>query len=76
MVHRRKQPFTMPILQWLTGDLRSYARESLTAATSWTRGFVDTAAYLHRLDQAPTVETASRIWSLLQLEAWHDVWSK
>ncbi|GAB0117958.1 asparagine synthetase B family protein [Acidisoma sp. 7E03] len=75
LVHRRKQPFTMPILQWLTGDLRSYARDSLTAATSWTRGFVDTAAYLDRLDQAPTVETASRIWSLLQLEAWHDVWS-
>jgi asparagine synthase (glutamine-hydrolysing) len=74
LVNRKKQPFTMPILQWLAGDLRSYARDRLTAATSWTRGFVDTTAYLDRLDREPALETASRIWSLLQLEAWHDVW--
>jgi hypothetical protein len=32
LIARKKQPFTVPITAWLTGDLRSYARTH-----SWRR---------------------------------------
>jgi asparagine synthase (glutamine-hydrolysing) len=74
LIHRRKQPFTVPITAWLTGALRPYARDTLGAGNAWVRTFVNPEPYLERLDQRPDLETATRIWSLLQLEAWHRVW--
>jgi asparagine synthase (glutamine-hydrolysing) len=74
LIHRRKQPFTVPILGWLSGPLRSYARDTLSASNAWVRRFVNPDPYLDRLDQKSDLDTATRIWSLLQLEAWHRVW--
>ena len=74
MVSRKKQPFSMPLIAWLSGALRGYARDTLTAANAWVRGFVDPRPYLQRLDDRSELEVATRLWSLLQLEAWHRVW--
>jgi asparagine synthase (glutamine-hydrolysing) len=74
LIHRRKQPFTVPILGWLSGPLRPYARDTLSAGNAWVRTFVNPDPYLDRLDQKSDLENAAPIWSLLQLEAWHRVW--
>lgn len=74
LVHRQKQPFSMPLVAWLGGPLRSYAWDTLSANGAWVSGFVDAQRYLDRFDQQPDLPTAARLWGLLQLEAWHRVW--
>jgi asparagine synthase (glutamine-hydrolysing) len=69
--NRKKQPFTVPITTWLAGDLRSYARDTLMASDAWVRNFVNPKPYLEKFDQHRELETATRLWSLLQLEAWY-----
>jgi asparagine synthase (glutamine-hydrolysing) len=74
LLNRKKQPFTVPITTWLAGGLRSYARDTLLASDAWVRNFVNPMPYLEKLDQYAELETATRLWSLLQLEAWSRVW--
>ncbi|MFO1067896.1 MAG: asparagine synthase-related protein [Geminicoccaceae bacterium] len=74
LVNRKKQPFSMPLVSWLTGELRGYARDTLGSAAAWVRAYVDPRPYLERFDAHPDLETAARLWNLLQLEAWHRVW--
>ncbi len=74
LVHRKKQPFSMPLVAWLSGRLRAYAWDVLTAPGAWVRSFVEPRAHLERFAAEPELETAARLWSLLQLEAWHEVW--
>ena len=74
LIHRKKQPFSMPLVAWLTGPLRTFARDTLSDSRAWVGGFVDPALYLNRLDREPDPATAGRIWSLLQLEAWRHAW--
>lgn len=74
LLQRKKQPFSMPIVAWLSGELRSYSFDTLTASGAWTRQFVEPRPYLETMAQKPDLATASRLWSLLQLEAWHRVW--
>ena len=66
----------MPITTWLAGELRSYARDTLLASHAWVRNFVNPMPYLEKLDQYAELKTATRLWSLLQLEAWSRVWRK
>lgn len=74
LIHRKKQPFSMPLVAWLTGPLRTYARDTLSGSKAWVAGFVDPELYLNRFDRQPDQATAGRIWSLLQLEAWRHAW--
>jgi asparagine synthase (glutamine-hydrolysing) len=76
LLKRKKQPFSVPITTWLAGDLRSYARDTLMASDAWVRNFVNPMPYLEKLDQHAELETATRLWSMLQLEAWFRVWRK
>jgi len=76
LVQRRKQPFTMPVATWLAGALRDYARHTLGDPNAWVRAFVAPGRYLDAFDAQPTPALASRLWSLLQLEAWHSVWKE
>ncbi|MBN9415314.1 asparagine synthase (glutamine-hydrolyzing) [bacterium SCN 62-11] len=70
LVERKKQPFSMPILQWLHGDLQSYARDRL-GPNSRTASLVSAQPYLENLNE----KSAAKIWSLLVLEAWMEVWA-
>ena len=76
LLNRKKQPFTVPITEWLAGDLRSYTRDTLTASGAWLRNLVNPMPYLEKFDQQAELATATRLWSLLQLEAWYRVWRK
>lgn len=60
LLERKKQPFSVPIAQWLEGPLRDYARDTLGRACR-VRAFVDPDNYWHE---------PAKIWSLLALEAW------
>ncbi|MDP4026570.1 asparagine synthase-related protein [Methylobacterium sp. NEAU 140] len=74
LVNRRKQPFTVPVATWLRGDLRAYVRDTLSDTNAFVRAYVDPRHYLDAFDERGEAGTATRIWSLLQLEAWHRVW--
>ena len=76
MINRKKQPFSMPLTTWLAGDLRTYVRDVLGSKAAWVRQFVDPVRYLEAFDRDPQLPTATRLWSLLQLEAWHRVWKE
>ena len=69
LLERKKQPFSMPILQWLRGDLRDFAHDRL-GSTARTAGLVSAQPYLDSLNE----KNAARIWSLLALEAWMEEW--
>ncbi len=58
LVHRKKQPFSMPLVAWLTGPLGGFAKETLNDPSAWVRGFVDPAPYLKRLEEHPDLATA------------------
>jgi len=72
LLERKKQPFSMPIHQWLTGPLHEYARDTL-GPNSRTAPLVDAGPYLDALDGPQGESRAARIWSLLALEAWLEV---
>lgn len=65
LVERKKQPFSVPILQWLQGDLRDYAHDRLGTGAR-TAALVSARRYLEDLNE----RTANKVWSLLALEAW------
>lgn len=65
LLERKKQPFSVPIVQWLQGDLRDYAHDRL-GPSSRTGALVSAQPYLDNL----TDKNGAKIWSLLALEAW------
>ncbi len=70
VIERKKQPFSMPIRQWLQGPLRAYAHDLLAGPNCWVSRIVDPRPLLsicQELDQAG----ANKLWSLLQLENWY-----
>ncbi len=74
LLDRKKQPYTMPIVTWLSAELRFYAHDVLSNPNAWVRRFVEPAPYLEQFTRTQNPTVASRLWSLLQLEAWHRVW--
>ena len=72
LINRKKQPFSLPIRQWLCGPLKPYAMDVLANPNSFIKGLLPTAVYLNQLDQKLDSHTAAKIWSLLQLESWHE----
>lgn len=73
LVSRKKQPFSLPIGQWLNGPLREFAMDVLTDPNSFVKGIVNPEDYLEQLTSTCEVHTAGKLWSLLQLETWHHV---
>jgi len=72
----RKQGFTIPIGEWLRGDLGEWA-ESLFVSDSFAqRGIFKPgkALELLRLHQSEMCELGHRIWSLIVLEMWFREW--
>ena len=70
LVDRKKQPFSMPILQWLQGDLRQFAHDRL-GPNCRTASLVSAQPYLQELNE----KNAAKVWSLLTLEAWMEEWA-
>jgi asparagine synthase (glutamine-hydrolysing) len=70
LVARKKQPFSVPIKQWLEGELKDYARDRLSSA-SRTASLRPATPYFEDLND----KNAAKVWSLLALEAWMEQYS-
>jgi asparagine synthase (glutamine-hydrolysing) len=68
LVARKKQPFSVPILQWIEGPLHDYTQDTLRNPLAACRQWVAPDSLLDGLGRTPAL--AGRIWSLLQFEAW------
>lgn len=70
ILNRRKQPFTFPVLGWLSGPLQRWAQDLLLSSGSAVRGYIPAAKldWLARRMVQGNVDAATRVWSLLQLE--------
>lgn len=75
ILKRRKAGFGAPIRTWLDRDLAAMVDELLSPAAIRRRGIFDPAAVQaliarHRAGQA---DNTYRIWALLTLELWHQM---
>lgn len=84
LIDRRKQPFTVPVQAWLSGELKSFAHDTLKG-DSFVSQFMNPTDYL---DQFQTLvksgnrddrfkdAIAMKVWSLLHLEIWHQSFAR
>jgi asparagine synthase (glutamine-hydrolysing) len=74
LLYRPKMGFGVPIDQWLRNDMRDFAYDTLLAAKA-DRGLFDLKAVRRLLDAHMSGENwANRIWCLLMLELWFQMW--
>ena len=73
LVERKKQPFSVPIGTWLSGDLLPFAHDVLTKHSSFISNYIDPTELLAqtRQDKPLNERTAAQVWSLLQIECWY-----
>jgi asparagine synthase (glutamine-hydrolysing) len=73
ILDRPKQGFSVPLSDWLRGDLKSWAHEVLLDRETLGRGYFEPAAVRGILDRhaAGIDGEAKRIWAMLTLELWH-----
>ncbi len=73
ILDRPKQGFSVPLSQWLRGELRNWSRDVLLDPGTLGRGYFQPRAVHALLDRhdAGSDAAASRIWALLMLELWH-----
>jgi asparagine synthase (glutamine-hydrolysing) len=71
ILDRPKQGFSVPLAEWLRGDLREYSREVLLDQSSLSRERFRPGAVRELLDGHLAGEDHShRIWALMMLELW------
>ena len=72
----RKQGFTVPIGEWLHGELGDLVKRLFSSNTFKRRGIVRPQAALGLLNmhRSKNYELGHRIWSLVILEVWARVW--
>jgi asparagine synthase (glutamine-hydrolysing) len=72
ILYRKKMGFVVPILEWLRGDLRDYARELLLDSPATKQYF--RREYVERLwkqHQSGLSNYATELWILLMFNLWH-----
>jgi asparagine synthase (glutamine-hydrolysing) len=75
VVDRKKVGYTVPLDQWLRGGMRDLAWDMLTSDRSLVGSLLSRVAVrelLERHDRGQRMEHM-RLWTLLGLEVWHDV---
>jgi len=72
----RKQGFTIPIGEWLRGDLGKWAESLFTSDAFQQRGIFkpEKVMNLLQLHQSGKFELGHRLWSLIVLEMWFREW--
>jgi asparagine synthase (glutamine-hydrolysing) len=75
IVDRRKVGFRVPLDIWFRGELKNMAWDLLTSPTSIVSALMDVRAVRRLLERHQTgrANEEMRIWTLLALEVWHDV---
>lgn len=69
-LRRPKRPFTAPVLEWLRGPLRDYARDTLTDRGAWSPHLVPGVQRLVAAVDGGSVRAAHQVWALLVYEVW------
>jgi asparagine synthase (glutamine-hydrolysing) len=71
ILDRPKQGFSVPLAEWLRGDLREYSREILLDRSSFSSTRFRPGAVQELLDgHLAGQDHSQRIWALLMLEQW------
>ncbi len=72
IVHRRKQGFPIPILQWIRGEARPLVRDSLSPAKIRRRGLFDPEFVdrLLRQHESGFADHGDLLWGLVNIELW------
>jgi len=78
IIERPKKGFPVPVYEWLSGDLSTFARETLTSGNSRIQNWFDRSA-LSRVVESGVARNAGmkerhRLWNLLVLEIWMQKW--
>lgn len=72
ILYRKKQGFCVPLADWLRGDLKGFARETLFSKESGINDFFSTP-YIQGLwekHQSGGQDYAAPIWGLMMFELW------
>lgn len=74
IVYRKKQPFFLPLGNWLRNDLRPHVDRVLDGDKVRDQGYFDAAGVSALLDEhmRGDADHGWTIWSLLVFQAWHD----
>jgi asparagine synthase (glutamine-hydrolysing) len=73
LLHRRKQGFSLPLAQWMRGELKDSLLGILTEPRTVQRGYFNPSAIRGLLDEhfCGRRDHAGVIWLLLVFELWH-----
>ena len=73
ILYRKKQGFSVPLAQWLRGELKDMAGQRILAPDSGLQYFFKPAPLKKLWDdhQAGKRNHATILWSLLMFELWH-----
>ncbi|MCK4533676.1 asparagine synthetase B, partial [bacterium] len=75
ILNRKKMGFGVPIGKWFRGELKNYLTETLLAQKSIQRGYFRKESIERLLTEhfSGRVSHTYRLWSLLVLEVWHQI---
>jgi asparagine synthase (glutamine-hydrolysing) len=75
ILNRKKMGFGVPIGKWFRGELKNYLTETLLAQKSIQRGYFRKESIERLLAEhfSGRVSHTYRLWSLLVLEVWHQI---
>jgi asparagine synthase (glutamine-hydrolysing) len=73
ILYRRKQGFRIPLSDWMRGDLRELAHETLFSSNDGIRDYfnVDYIRKLWERHQSGMQDTATPLWGLMMFGLWH-----
>lgn len=76
LIERPKRGFMLPVGHWLRGDLRDWAEALLTPQRLAASGIDDVATVRTAWGEhvSGTRDRASRMWTVLMYQAWHEKW--
>ncbi|MFN8009328.1 MAG: asparagine synthase (glutamine-hydrolyzing) [Terriglobia bacterium] len=75
ILHRQKMGFGVPLNHWFRGPLQNFARETLLSEKSLGRGYFEPKQINQLVSEHADgkKDHAYKIWNLLVLEVWHQV---
>jgi len=76
ILYRPKMGFGVPIDEWLKGELKEFAHDTLLSAQARQRGLITPAYVTSMLDEhcGGIRLHHTRLWALLMLELWFQMW--